>query len=183
MLVQTMNAITCALPEPPRRRRGRDPLAKPGDRPAAAAEQPALGLHPGRAAPADRRRGAPTSTTTTTGSRSLGKRGAAGARRRQPLAVPGGVPQPAAPSARSSTRRTTTRRSIADAFPVLNALKDVHLLLTAGRAQPVRRPALDGAPRDADAAVDPRAAGVPRVPAHADHGRLPRGRGWTASTR
>ena len=71
----------------------------------------------------------------------------------------------------------------ADAFPVLNALKEVHLILTAGRAQPVRRSAVDGADRDADAAVAAGAAGVPRVPADARSWSPTRSRGWIGSTR
>ena len=42
-----------------------------------------------------------------------------------------------------------------------------------GRAQPVRRSPLDGAPGDDDPAVAARPAGVPAVPADADDGRLP----------
>ena len=63
---------------------------------------------------------------------------------------------------------------IADAFPVLNALKDVASDPRRGRAQPVRRHGLDGALGDARPAVDPQPAGVPRVPRRPRDGPLPR---------
>ena len=66
MLVQTMNGYQPAVPEPAWAGRSRSAGAS-GDRPAAAAEQPALGLHPGRAEPAERACAAPMSTTITTG--------------------------------------------------------------------------------------------------------------------
>ena len=72
---------------------------------------------------------------------------------------------------------------IADGFPLLNALKEVHLLLAAGRAQPVRRPAVDGARRDADPAVAAGAAGDARLPAEPRAWCPTRSRGWRRSTR
>ena len=72
---------------------------------------------------------------------------------------------------------------IADPFPVLNALRDVHLLLSEGahnqygdlpwtaRQEMLMQQWLLGAAR------------VPRVPADAADGRLPGARGWSASTR
>ena len=171
MLVQTMNAITRRFqnvrgPAPP------GPAGQPGDRSAAPAQQPALGLHPGRAAPAERR--APQ----------LRVRPPVRAAARRPRG-PGHAARPTrarsssrrsttcCACARCSTSRTTTPRSRRTRSRVLNALKEVHLILIAGRAQPVRRPAVDRADRDADAAVAAGAAGVPRVPADARHGRLP----------
>ena len=65
----------------------------------------------------------------------------------QPVEVPRGVPQPAASLHRLFYKEDDDTTVIADGFPVLNALKEVHLLLAEGRAQPVRRPALDGARR------------------------------------
>ena len=100
-------------------------------------------------------------------------------------------------AARSSSRRSTTCCSCARVFykqdddttvdrrrfPGAERAQGSAPDPVAGRAQPVRRPAVDRAHRDADAAVDPGAAGVPRVPADAHHGRLSRSRGWIASTR
>ena len=63
---------------------------------------------------------------------------------------------------------------MADALPGAERAEGSAPDPVAGRAQPVRRPAVDGAHRDADAAVAAGAAGVPRVPADAHHGRLPR---------
>ena len=72
---------------------------------------------------------------------------------------------------------------VADGFPVLNALREVHLLLAEGahnqygdlpwtaRQEMLMQQWLLARP------------GVPRVPADADHGRLPGARGWSASTR
>ena len=51
--------------------------------------------------------------------------------RRFPVEVHGGVPQPAR-TGRGVHATTTTRPHIADGFPVLNALKETHLLLTEG---------------------------------------------------
>ena len=108
------------------------------------------------------------------------------------------VPRSAPPTrARGSWRRSTTcctatsifykedddTTIIADPFPVLNALSEVHLLLAEGAHNAVRRPALDRAPGDADAAVAARAARVPRVPADAGDGRLPGAVDGLASTR
>ena len=80
-----------ALPEHPRRRRtgsaGRD-----GDRPASPAEQPALELHPGRAAPAEHR---PPRVRVRPPLRPVapGQGRAEPALGRQPVEVPRGVPQ------------------------------------------------------------------------------------------
>ena len=178
MLVQTINAISAALPEPARAA-GPRPARPPRDRPAAAAEQPALGLHPGRAAPADR--------------------AAARLRVRPPVRAH------AARQGRARDLRPADSRSqfleafhnllhlasifykedddttvIADAFPVLNALKRGAPAARRGRAQPVRRPALDGAPGDAHAAVAAGPAGDARVPADARRWSPTRSRGWTA---
>ena len=177
-----MNAISLALPEQARaagdairwRNLEIDPL-----RPL---EQPAVGLHPGRAAPA--------------------RRCAASLRVRPPLRADarrqGRAARCSAADSRSKFleafhnllhlrsvffKQDDDTTVIADGFPVLNALKEVHLLLAAGRAQPVRRPALDGAHRDADAAVAAGAAGVARVPADAGSWSPTRSRGWTGSTR
>ena len=62
----------------------------------------------------------------------LGKAVPAAQRGRQPVEVPRGVPQPAAPLRRSSSSEDDDTTVIADGFPVLNALKDVHLLLAEG---------------------------------------------------
>ena len=61
---------------------------------------------------------------------------------------------------------------IADGFPVLNALQGGAHAARRGSAQPVRRPAMGRARRDADRAVDAGAPGDARVPRRADHGRL-----------
>ncbi len=82
-----------AVPEPPRRRRAR-PAGQHGDRPAAAAEQPALGLHPGRAAPAH---ASPRRAYEYDHHYGLRARGQGGAR---PAARP--------TAGRSSSRRSTT---------------------------------------------------------------------------
>ena len=96
------------LPEHPRAGRPR-PARAPGDRSAAAAQQPAVGLHPGRAEPAHgeapRLRVRPSVRPGA-----LRQGGAAAALGGQPLEVPRGVPPPAAPLLRCSTRRTTTPR-------------------------------------------------------------------------
>ncbi len=181
MLVQTMNAI--------RRRfqnlRGRSDAGsarQPGDRSAAAAQQPALGLHPGRAAPADASSAATTSTTTTTACGSTDAR----CQRMRPADTRSKFLEAFHNLLHLCTmffKQDDDTTVIADGFPVLNALKEVHLILSRGRAQPVRRSAVDRAHRDADAAVAAGAAGVPRVPADAHHAWPTRSRGWTASTR
>ena len=171
MLVQTLNAISARF-QNMRGPVGQRSAGQSRDRSAAAAEQPAVGLHPGRAAPADASSGAPTSTTTTTGCRFTARPCPTTAHGRQPLEVPRGVPQPAAPVLVFYKQDDDTT-VIADGFPLLNALQGSAPAALAGRAQPVRRPAVDGAHRDADAAVAPGAAGVPRVPADARHGGLP----------
>ena len=61
---------------------------------------------------------------------------------------------------------------IADGYPLLNALKEVHLILAQGAQQSVRRPALDGTRRDASGAVHASAAGDARIPAEPRHGPL-----------
>ena len=130
MLVQTMNAITRRF------QNVRAPMTagsacESGDRSAAAAQQPALGLLPGRAAPAERR--------------------AAQLRIRPPLRTATGRQGGASTCRPADTRSkfleafhnllhlctaffkqdddTTVK---ADAFPVLNALKEVHLILSQG---------------------------------------------------
>src|SRR5262249_34836629 len=79
-----------AVPEPARPGRV-GPAGAPGDRPAAPGQQPALGLHSGRAAPAERDaaglRVRPSLWVDAPGEG--GARAAAGG---QPLQVPGGVP-------------------------------------------------------------------------------------------
>ena len=71
----------------------------------------------------------------------------------------------------------------ADAFPVLNALKEVHLILTEGQHNQFGDLAVDRAHRDADAAMAAGAAGVPRVPARRASASPIRSRGWTGWTR
>ena len=108
MLVQSIERDRPALPEHPRAGRPR-PARASGDRSAAAAQQPAVGLHPGRAEPAHgeapRLRVRPSVRPDA-----LRQGGAAAAAGGQPLEVPRGVPPPAASLLRSSTRRTTTPR-------------------------------------------------------------------------
>ena len=87
------------------------PAAGSRNRSAAAAQQPPLGLHPGRAAPAD---GRPTGLRVRPRVRAWlwsAERCPGCARRRSALPVPRGVPYAAVAAAPSSTRRTTTRRS------------------------------------------------------------------------
>ena len=67
-------------------------------------------------------------------------------------------------------------------LPLLNALKEVHLVLAQGRAQPVWRSAVDGARGNAAAAVDAGAAGDPRLPAEPRDGSLQGSRGCRKST-
>ena len=71
---------------------------------------------------------------------------------------------------------------IADGFPVLNALKEVHLILSQGAHNQYGDAAVDRAHRDADAAVD---AGAGRSSASScrpgSWSPIP-SRGWTAST-
>ena len=125
-----MNAITLAVPEPDAGRTGPRPAGRPRHRPAAPAQQPALGLGPGRAAPAHDRSAGPTSTTTSTGSCSRPGR-AAGARRghrsrfieafHNLLALCCGVlPGTTTPPSSPTGSRCSTR------------CKETHLLLTEG---------------------------------------------------
>ena len=108
MLVQTMNAITPALPERTRHRRP-GPACQSGDRSAAPAQQPALGLHPGRAAPADVARRALRVRPSLRAA--PGRQGRAEfPARGQPVEIPGGLPQPVAPVHGVLSSRTTTRR-------------------------------------------------------------------------
>ena len=131
-LVQTHERHQLAVPEPDRRPAGAGPAGRPGHRPAAPAQQPALGLRPGR-----------SSTGSSTLRRAyeydhqyglvlVDQAGAAGARRRLPVAVHRGVPQPARRCAAEFYRQDDDTTVIADGFGVLNALKETHLLLTEG---------------------------------------------------
>ena len=63
------------------------------------------------------------------------------------LALPDGVPRPAATLRRRSTRPTTTPRSSPTPSRVLNALKDVHLILAEGAHNQFGDLAVDGARR------------------------------------
>ena len=99
--------------------------------------------------------------------------GAAGARRRLPVAVHRGVPQPAR-RGRGVLHRDDDTTVIADGFGVLNALKETHLLLTQGAHNQygdlpwtARHEMLMN-----QWILSP--AGDARVPADADHGRLRR---------
>ena len=130
MLVQTMNAITRRFQNV----RGRRPAGSAGQhrsQPAASAEQPALGLHPGRAAPAHRgaaqRRVPPPLRTAP--------RRAARCRAYEPADTRSKFIEAFHHLLRLCTvfyKQDDDTTVKADAFGVLNALKEVHLILSQG---------------------------------------------------
>ena len=145
-----------AVPEPhPARTRTR-PAARPGHRPAAPAQQPAVGPGAGPAAPAHHR-AARLRVRPPLRAGALRQARAAGARRRLAVEVHGGVPQPAGTGRavhERGRRHDPHRRRLPRAERAQGDAPAAHR----GGAQPVRRPAVDGAARDADVRVDPVAA-------------------------
>ena len=162
MLVQTLNEYRRALPESPWPRAARPPCGA-RHRPAAAVEQPALGLYPGRAAPSVRRP-ARLRVRPPLRAHALREGRPPDPRGRQPVAIPGGVPQPPTPDGRllqGGRRHDDQGRPVPGPQRAQRGAPAAH----GGAVQPVRRPAVDRPPGDADAAVAARAPGVPIVPA------------------
>ena len=131
MLAQTLNAILARF-QNRRPGAGPRPAGPLRPRPAAAAEQPVLGLGRGRVPPADRAPPGRPSTTTSTGSpcsagRSRRHASVDSRSRLRPV-----VPHAAHTCATCSSRRTTTPPSSPTAFPLLNALRETHLILAEG---------------------------------------------------
>ena len=108
----------------------RGPAVQSGDGSAAPAQQPVLGLHPGRAAPAD---GGTTPLRVRPPLRPApGRQGRAEfPTRRHPVEISGSLSPPVA-SRTVFYKQDDDTTVKADAFPVLNALKEVHLILSQG---------------------------------------------------
>ena len=180
MLVQSMNAINRRFQNVRAPGRPRSAGAFRA-RSAAARRQPAVGPDPGRAEPA-LGQAARLRVLAPLRAVALRPRGRIDAAGRQPLEVPGGVPQPAAPDVdllQGRQRHDGHRRR----FPAAERAEGSAPDPRAGRAQPVRRPAVDRARRDDDAAVHPGAAGDSRVPPEPAHGAVQGSRGCRRSTR
>ena len=130
MLVQTMNAISRRF-QNVRAPGERDPSAAPGDRPPAHRVQPALGPDSGRAARAVGQSAAPTNTRTSTASRSTASAASAvrpADNRSKFLEAFHNLLHLASVFYKEDNDTTV----IADGYPLLNALREVHLLLAQG---------------------------------------------------
>ena len=138
MLVQSINAIARRF-QNIRGHAGNGSAGQPRDRSAAAAQQPVLGLHPGRAAPADGRAAELRVRSRVRPDAARGPRGAASPRTADTRSKFLEAFHNLLHLCVGFYKQDDDTTVIADGFPVLNALKEVHLLLVAGRAQPVRR--------------------------------------------